>query len=200
MRRSLWPAPSSAKSWNYPCTSPMRPFALPVPSASRPFPRRVRTPACSSSGQTTPSYAAKNKQRGRPLLFSEVHETAIRRERLVEEYLREADLEGEMEMVFQPILDLATSRVVSFEALARWHSPVLGTVSPAEFVRGAELNGQINELTCVLLRKALAVAKEWPQDIAVSSIFPRSTSRPPRRTIVSRSSFGQAHSTVPPRR
>jgi diguanylate cyclase (GGDEF)-like protein len=113
-------------------------------------------------------YAAKNRQRGRALLFSEVHETAIRRERVVEEYLREAALEAEMEVVFQPILDLATERVVSFEALARWRSPVLGQVSPAEFIRGAEHTGQISELTCVLLRKALAAAQPWPEDVAIS--------------------------------
>lgn len=113
-------------------------------------------------------YAAKNRQRGRPLLFSEVHETAIRRQRLVEEYLREADLETEMDLAFQPILDLASAQVVSFEALARWSSPSLGAVSPVEFVRAAERSGQIHELTSVLLRKALKAASTWPDDIAVS--------------------------------
>ncbi|MFX8657137.1 EAL domain-containing protein, partial [Acinetobacter baumannii] len=76
----------------------------------------------------------------RAVLFSASHETAIRRQRLVEQHLREADLESEMELVFHPIVDIDADRVVGFEALARWHSPGLGLVSPDEFVKVAEHN------------------------------------------------------------
>ncbi|RTL61635.1 MAG: EAL domain-containing protein [Hyphomicrobiales bacterium] len=113
-------------------------------------------------------YHAKHKQRGRAVLFSASHETAIRRQRLVEQHLREADLEREMELVFHPIVDIDADRVVGFEALARWHSPGLGLVSPDEFVKVAEHNDLITRLTCTLLRKALISAKTWPEHIGLS--------------------------------
>jgi predicted signal transduction protein with EAL and GGDEF domain len=50
----------------------------------------------------------------------------------------------------------------TFEALARWQSPKLGSVSPEIFVRAAERSDLINKLTRTLLRKALRCAKTWP--------------------------------------
>ncbi|MCC2108688.1 MAG: EAL domain-containing protein, partial [Hyphomicrobiales bacterium] len=55
-----------------------------------------------------------------------------------------------------------------FEALARWDSPDLGRVSPAEFVPVAERSDIIYPLSRTLLRKALAAASQWPDDVQLS--------------------------------
>jgi len=82
--------------------------------------------------------------------------------------LRNADLQSEMSLYFQPIVNVERGKIVAFEALARWDSPILGRVPPDEFIRVAERSDLINQLTRTLLRGALAEAKTWPSDIRVS--------------------------------
>ena len=55
----------------------------------------------------------------------------------------------------QPKINLRTDEIEGFEALARWNSPVLGNVSPAEFIPIAEKSGKINEIDNLILRKVL---------------------------------------------
>jgi EAL domain-containing protein (putative c-di-GMP-specific phosphodiesterase class I) len=57
---------------------------------------------------------------------------------------------------YQPIIDLKTDRIVSFEALARMHSSKLGKVSPFEFIQAAEDSCQIYALGKIVLHKAFA--------------------------------------------
>ena len=73
-----------------------------------------------------------------------------------------------MELAFQPIVDAASARTTGFEVLARWRSPKLGLVSPSAFIPAAERIGVIRTLTRVLLVKALAAARTWPEDIRMS--------------------------------
>jgi predicted signal transduction protein with EAL and GGDEF domain len=73
-----------------------------------------------------------------------------------------------MSLNFQPIVDVERGKVVGFEALARWVSPILGRVAPDVFIRVAERSDLINRLTRTLLRQALDAAKTWPSDIRVS--------------------------------
>ena len=97
-----------------------------------------------------------------------MHETQIRQFASVERCLHSADLEKELSLNFQPIFDVIRGDVIAFEALARWDSPELGRVPPGVFVRVAERSDFITRLTRVLLRKALACAREWPETIRVS--------------------------------
>ena len=113
-------------------------------------------------------YHAKQHQRGRSLIFSIEHETEIRRLASVEQCLRHADLESEMSLHFQPIVDVERGKTVAFEALARWVSPVLGRVAPDVFIRVAERSDLIDKVTRTLLRRALAEARTWPNEISVS--------------------------------
>ncbi len=113
-------------------------------------------------------YYAKQHHRGRPVIFSIEHETEIRKFANLERCLRLADLESEISLYFQPVVDVELGKTVSFEALARWDSPVLGRVAPDVFIRIAERGDLINKLTRMLLRKALAEAKTWPGEIGVS--------------------------------
>lgn len=113
-------------------------------------------------------YYAKRHQRGGTVLFSAEHEAQIRDDSSIEQALKAADFERELSVVFQPIVELSTQRVVGMEALARWHSPTLGHVSPGVFIPAAERIGLIVTLTRTLLRKALHEAAMWPEEVRLS--------------------------------
>jgi diguanylate cyclase (GGDEF)-like protein len=113
-------------------------------------------------------YYAKQHLRGHSVIFSSAQETEIRQFGHVEQCLRNADLETELSLHFQPIFDIERGRPVAFEALARWDSPKLGRIGPDIFVRVAERSDLVNRLTQTLLRKALAFTKTWPREMRVS--------------------------------
>jgi PAS domain S-box-containing protein len=69
--------------------------------------------------------------------------------------VRRALAEDEFFPVFQPFVELRSGRLVGFEVLARWKHPILGTVSPNDFVPIVEHCGLIDEMILVLFRKAL---------------------------------------------
>jgi diguanylate cyclase (GGDEF)-like protein/PAS domain S-box-containing protein len=68
--------------------------------------------------------------------------------------LREALENDELDLHYQPIVELATGRVLGVEALARWHHPERGHVSPAEFVSIAETQGLAPQLDAWALQRA----------------------------------------------
>lgn len=113
-------------------------------------------------------YHAKQSVIGGAVLFSDEHEAKIREVSGIERHLRDADFEQEMDLAFQPIIDLESGKPVGFEALARWNSPKLGRVPPSAFIEAAERAGLINTLTEVLLEKALYAAASWPDDLYLS--------------------------------
>ncbi|MEU9506384.1 GGDEF domain-containing phosphodiesterase [Micromonospora sp. NPDC048170] len=89
---------------------------------------------------------------------------------LEEQLVRRLDLErelpgavarGELDLVYQPVVDLADRQPVGAEALLRWRSPVLGTVLPAEFLPVAEDLGIVGELGCWVLDRACRQLAAW---------------------------------------
>jgi diguanylate cyclase (GGDEF)-like protein len=79
--------------------------------------------------------------------------------------LRGALTRGEIHAVFQPIVELEGEKLRGFEALARWHSPALGDVSPAEFVPIAELTADIIPIGEWMLEAAAAQAAKWRAEV-----------------------------------
>lgn len=75
---------------------------------------------------------------------------------------------GELCLHYQPIYDASNGQPVVVEALARWHSPVRGHVSPFEFVRAAERHGLINQLLKWALASACHEAAHWDDNLKVS--------------------------------
>jgi len=75
--------------------------------------------------------------------------------------LHEALDRNEFEVVYQPILDLESSRIIAAEALLRWQSPVLGTVNPLDFLPVAEDNGLMVPIGAYVLRTACRQLRSW---------------------------------------
>jgi len=68
----------------------------------------------------------------------DIQQVAKEREQL-EQALRHAIAEGrELELYYQPVVDIVSHRIVSLEALTRWNSPEFGAVSPTRFIPVAE--------------------------------------------------------------
>lgn len=89
------------------------------------------------------------------------------RRKLVRE-LRGAIENGEFRMVYQPVVDASTSRIVGVEGLVRWHHPVMGRVSPGEFIPLAEDTGLIVPIGEWVLRQACQDAANWPHEVRVA--------------------------------
>ncbi len=113
-------------------------------------------------------YAAKREQRGSYRFFDEGMERAIRTRQRMERDLRRALERGELELFYQPILNLKSQVFSGFEALLRWRHPVDGMISPADFVPLAEETGLILPIGEWVVREALAEATRWPKGIRVA--------------------------------
>lgn len=88
--------------------------------------------------------------------------------------LRRALQRGELEMHYQPLVDLDTGSLSGFEALARWQHPDLGAISPVDFIPVAEESGLIVPLGRWALDEAARTIAEWDrrlpnvQDFSIS--------------------------------
>jgi diguanylate cyclase (GGDEF)-like protein/PAS domain S-box-containing protein len=82
--------------------------------------------------------------------------------------LRDALARGEFRLVYQPLIDMRSGAIVSFEALIRWQHPVRGLVSPADFIPLAEETGWIIPIGRWALREACREATHWPAEIRVA--------------------------------
>jgi diguanylate cyclase (GGDEF)-like protein/PAS domain S-box-containing protein len=80
---------------------------------------------------------------------------------LLGHHLGKAVAAGEMCVEFQPQYEMPGNRLVGFEALCRWHSPVLGEVEPARFIPAAEESGLIVLIGQFVLREACLRAVDW---------------------------------------
>lgn len=103
----------------------------------------------------------KRHGRGQVMLYSPAMHEAADLKTLIESHLFEAINENELQLHFQPYVQLEDGAVVGFEALARWESPELGLVPPAQFVPVAESSGLIIKLGLWLFDAACARIREW---------------------------------------
>lgn len=83
-------------------------------------------------------YKAKEAGKNRFVFYDELMNQVVNDRVLIERYLRSAIDKNELELYYQPQLDLKTNKISGFEALLRWRSPELGLVSPLRFIKVAE--------------------------------------------------------------
>jgi diguanylate cyclase (GGDEF)-like protein len=111
-------------------------------------------------------YAAKNRGRNRYSHFTAaLQEVAQARLRLTND-LRSALAGGQFFIHFQPVVELATGRILKAEALIRWAHPVRGMVSPAEFIPLTEETGLIHEIGDWIFREAARWATHWKKQFS----------------------------------
>jgi len=113
-------------------------------------------------------YKAKALGKGRSQVFHDEMDTDYRYRQRLKAELKQTVADGALSLVFQPIVDLQTRRVVSCEALARWHHPELGSIPPSLFIPIAEETGLISEISRWVLATATAECRNWPEEVSVS--------------------------------
>jgi diguanylate cyclase (GGDEF)-like protein/PAS domain S-box-containing protein len=106
-------------------------------------------------------YAAKGEGKDRISLHrTTMTVQAHERLRLAEDLTRAID-DHDIDVAFQPIIDLTDDRLVGVEALARWTHPTRGMVSPGEFIPVAEQSGQIPRIGSLVLDRTLGALRTW---------------------------------------
>ena len=108
-------------------------------------------------------YRAKAAGKDRYALFDAVLHSEVTQRVRLEGELRAAIGNGQLSLVYQPIYELATARLMGFEALARWTHPDLGAIGPDAFIPIAEETGLIVPLTDFVLHRACQDLKTWQQ-------------------------------------
>ncbi|MEK6664210.1 MAG: GGDEF domain-containing phosphodiesterase [Pseudomonadota bacterium] len=103
-------------------------------------------------------------------VYSNEADTATQLQLQLQTDLRHALDENALTLNHQPQTDLRSGRVVGFEALSRWHSPIRGAVSPTVFIPAAEAAGLMPRLTARVLNIALREFQELQPAILDMSI------------------------------
>jgi diguanylate cyclase (GGDEF)-like protein/PAS domain S-box-containing protein len=106
-------------------------------------------------------YFAKRGGRGRHAVFTPSMRTALVEHLQLGEELRTAIAERQIEVHYQPIVDLATGVVAGVEALARWQHAERGWIPPDTFIPLAEELGIVQEIDAVVLRRACEQGQQW---------------------------------------
>ena len=109
-------------------------------------------------------FKAKKERKGQIKLFDPSLAQELEWQHDIEQALRDAIANGEMSLVFQPIVEASTGLCHACEALLRWHHPRLGPITPSVFIPIAEASGQIYALGRWVLAEACRTAASWPDE------------------------------------
>ena len=106
-------------------------------------------------------YRSKERGRNRFTYFKSSMQDAAQNRMAISNELRRALENGQLEVYYQPIVDLVNGKIRKAEALLRWHHPERGDISPAEFIPIAEHAGLISRIGNWVYEQALARARHW---------------------------------------
>jgi diguanylate cyclase (GGDEF)-like protein/PAS domain S-box-containing protein len=113
-------------------------------------------------------YGAKSEGRGTYRFFEQEMDTRMKARRDLEMDLRNALANEELELYYQPLVNLQTNEISAFEALLRWNNPSRGMISPADFIPIAEETGLIIPIGEWVLNAACKQAINWPDHVKVA--------------------------------
>ncbi|MBP2445228.1 putative bifunctional diguanylate cyclase/phosphodiesterase [Rhizobium leguminosarum] len=111
-------------------------------------------------------YAAKKEGRGRAAAFDASMLESLEQRELLRRSLRMALIQQQFFVEYQPIAEGGC--VVGFEALLRWHHPLLGKIPPAAFIPMAEADGMMPDIGAWVLEQACREAMNWPENYVVA--------------------------------
>ncbi|HVL74580.1 MAG TPA: EAL domain-containing protein [Noviherbaspirillum sp.] len=127
------------------------------------FPDDAREPEELIRNADQAMYGAKHAGRNQFSYFTRsMQERAHARLRLAGD-LRGALAAGQLQVYYQPVVELGSGRIVKAEALLRWHHPELGEVSPSDFIPLAEESGLIMQIGDWVFRQAAACSQRWSE-------------------------------------
>lgn len=112
--------------------------------------------------------SAKSEGKGRSRMFHAQMDTDYHSRQKLKTELRHAVAEGHLSLVFQPLIDVSTRRVVSCEALVRWSHAEFGPIPPAVFIPLAEEMGLISEITAWVVDNAAQQCRSWASPVGVA--------------------------------
>ncbi|RJY08901.1 putative bifunctional diguanylate cyclase/phosphodiesterase [Aurantiacibacter aquimixticola] len=113
-------------------------------------------------------YHAKASRRNEIRFFDRAMTRELARRKEVESELRSALQKDELKVFFQPIVDLQTGHIRTFEALVRWFHPEKGELLPDEFIPVAEDTGLIITLGNWVTAQAAKAASSWPEHVTLA--------------------------------
>jgi diguanylate cyclase (GGDEF)-like protein len=109
----------------------------------------------------TAAYRAKAHGRGRAELFDESLRLQLNQRAELESAIASGLVNGEMQVAYQPVIDVATDRLMGYEALIRWERPGVGLVPPDEFIPVAEGSRLIGDVDRWMLHEATRQLAQW---------------------------------------
>jgi diguanylate cyclase (GGDEF)-like protein/PAS domain S-box-containing protein len=125
------------------------------------FPRDGTTMGELLRQSDTAMYQAKDRGRNNFQLFSPVMQRKLEERIAIESSLRAALQDRQLDVHYQPIVDIESHRVVALETLLRWRHPAHGFVAPDRFVAVAEETGLIVPIGEFVLERAMADVARW---------------------------------------
>lgn len=109
----------------------------------------------------TAMYVAKEKGPNNYAFYDPAMSQQVADQLALRDELRGALEREQLEVYYQPIIDVRSGRIHAAEALLRWHHPQRGTLSPTHFITVAEHSGLIDEIGRWVVSEALTTAAEW---------------------------------------
>lgn len=125
------------------------------------LPKDGKTPVALLKNADSAMYHAKNEGRNNFKIYSKEMSVYNKKQLKLTNELHEAVIKNALSLYYQPLVDLKNGKIIGAEALLRWEHPVLGFISPADFIPVAEDTGLIDGIGEWVLRTACLQNKAW---------------------------------------